>query len=390
MNRIWRVVVFVSLLLLTLPAVSLAHERSDGGYYNIVDENGRVVFVTGWGVQNGDQFLTADNKRYEVTSVQGDLARAKFIGSVNLSQYMVDKDSKLTFWQRILSPSIARAQGEKVAIYHTHSDESYIPTDGKPSIYGAGGVYKVGDAFANALQKDGIQPIHSYAKHDPHDDMAYERSRRTVLQLLKQKPDAIFDVHRDATPPEVYRTTINGQDVTKVQLVVGKYGPTGKQIEDWALHLKAAADKKHPGLVKGIFFAKGGDYNQDLFPRSMLVEVGSDTNTRGEAERGIALFADAIPAVLSGTSPTPANQAGTAGVGTAASGPSGATKSIGWILGFLVVGTIAFLFLSTGGMKEAKSKLKHFGKTEFANFLGPVKRKNKAKENKEDHDQEPK
>lgn len=89
--------------------------------------------------------------------------------------------------------------------------------------------------------------------------MAYERSRRTIIDLVKQQPEAVFDVHRDAVPPQVYSTTINGQEVSKVQLVVGKYGPTGKQIEDYALQIKAEADKKYQGLVKGIFFAKGDD-----------------------------------------------------------------------------------------------------------------------------------
>lgn len=360
-----------------------AHERSDGGYFTIVDESGSVVYTTGWGVRVGDQFLTSENKRFEVIAVEGDTARAKFIGSVNLSQYA--KPSRL-YWSAILSPTVAYAQEKgKVAIYHTHSDESYVPTDGADSKYGQGGIYKVGDSFAEALKAKGLDVIHSDARHDPHDDMAYERSRRTAMDLIKQQPSAIFDVHRDSTPPEVYNTTINGQNVTKVQLVVGKYGPTGKQIEDYALQLKAESDKQHPGLIKGIFFAKGGDYNQDLMPRSMLLEVGSHTNDRASAERGIALFADVVPAIIGATAPTPQAQNGEAGVGTAATGPSGATKSIGWIVGLVVVGAIAFLLLSTGSTKEAGAKLKQFTSTEFANFFGSKKRK---KNNHADDDKE--
>jgi stage II sporulation protein P len=125
--------------------------------------------------------------------------------------------------------------------------------------------------------------------------MAYERSRRTVANLLKQQPAAVFDVHRDALPPEGYETKLNGQKITKVQLVVGKRGPTGKQIEDYALQIKAAADKQHPDLIKGIFFAKGGDYNQDLHPRSMLLEVGSHTNSREEAKKVLLCLPTSYP-----------------------------------------------------------------------------------------------
>jgi stage II sporulation protein P len=386
MNRLWGAVIAL-LLVCSIAMQGYTHERTDGGYYTIVDENGNTVYITGWGVDVGDQFLTEKNKRYEVISISGDIAHSKFLGDVNLSKY--GKPVNNIFFS-LLQPSIAWAEGSgKVAVYHTHSDESYIPTDGKDSIMGAGGVYKVGDAFTSALQGKGVEVFHSDAKHDPHDNMAYERSRRTVTELLKKQPDAIFDIHRDAAPPEVYKGNIDGKDITKLQLVVGKYGPTGKQIEDYALQIKANSDTQHPGLIKGIFFAKGGDYNQDLHPRSMLLEVGSETNDRESAERGVALFADVIPTILGKTAAAPSNVAGEAGVGTAQTGPSGASKSIGWIVGFLVVGVIAFLFLSTGSMKEAKAKLKQFTTTEFANFFGPKiksKRENKNSDHKKKKD----
>ncbi|SMC57206.1 stage II sporulation protein P [Sporomusa malonica] len=379
------VTILVGLLLVTTNILVLANERNDGSYSTIVDEGGNTVYMTGWRVQAGDQVITENNRRYEVVRVDGDTAHAKFIGEVNLSLYYQDADkSVLARLRGLLEPTIARAEGGgKVAIYHTHSDESYVPTDGKESILGAGGIYKVGAKFSESLKSKGINVAFSEAKHDPHDDMAYERSRRTALNLIKkEQPDAVFDLHRDAVPPQVYKGNIDGQDVSKIQLVVGKYGPTGKQIEDYAIQIKAASDKKHPGLVKGIFFAKGGDYNQDLHPRSMLLEVGAHTNDRESAEKGIALFSDVVPTVLGKSSaPTGPNAAGTTGadgntgLGSAAGGASGATKSMGWIVGLLIVGTAAFLFLSTGSMKEAGAKLKNFASTEFANFLGPKTRK---------------
>lgn len=349
-------------------------------YYNIVDETGQVVYITGWEVKAGDQFLTADNKRYEVVSVGEDYtAWSRYIGSVEMSHYRDDnKPPRMltALWNAPRAAAEEPAAGSgKVAIYHTHSDESYVPTDGEESILGNGGIYQVGSAFAERLRAQGIEAIHSETRHDPHDDMAYERSRRTAMGLVKQQPDAIFDVHRDAAPPEAYTGTINGEPVTKLQLVVGKYGPTGKQIEDYALQLKAASDQKYPNLIKGIFFAKGGDYNQDLHPRSMLVEAGAHTNDRAAAERGMAMFADIIPGVINKTGANAANQAGAAGFGTQAAGPSGATKAMAWIVGLTVIGGAAFLFLSTGSMREARAKLRQFTKTEFANFLAPHRKK---------------
>lgn len=373
-NRFLSIVLILAFLLLIASTV-YAHERKDGGYFTVLDEAGSVVYETGRNVRVGDQFLTEQNKRYEVTGIEGDSARARFLGTVNMSLYLPQKDS---FFAELLKPNVAVAaeQGSKVAIYHTHSDESYVPSDGSESKLGAGGIYKVGAAFAEGLKKNGLTPILSTAKHDPHDDMAYERSRRTAMQLIKSDaPTAVFDLHRDAVPPKVYSGKVDGEDVTKVQLVVGKYGPTGKQIEDYAMKIKAAADKKHPGLIKGIFFAKGGDYNQDLHPRSMLLEVGAHTNDREAAERGITKFADVMPAILGNTAATPSNPNGPANMGTEAAGTSGSTKSIGWILGALVGGAALFMVLSTGSLKEAGAKTKQFFTTEFANFLGPLRRR---------------
>lgn len=382
MNKKVIFAVILSCLILTLTSLAFASpERSDTGYFTILDETGSVVYLTGWMVQVGDQFLTSDNKRYEVHNVMGDTAYAHYLGNVNLSKYYPANNSLgMAFVQGMLQPKIAHAQGGKVAIYHTHDDESYVPTDGTESIRGDGGIFKVGDAFTKSLQAKGLEVFHSTNKHDPHDDMAYERSRRTAAELLKSQPDAIFDVHRDSVPPQVYSTQINGQEVSKVQLVVGKYGPTGKQIEDYALQIKAASDSQHPGLIKGIFFAKGGDYNQDLFPRSMLLEVGAHTNSRESAERGVALFADIVPSIIGKSSPS----GGSTGLGTTAAGPSGASKSTGWIIALLVLGAGGFLLISTGSLKEAGAKLKQFTTTEFTNFLGPIIKRRQSKEKEED------
>ena len=207
MNSYFKIIMGLVFLLSVMIIPSYAQEPVGKGYFSFIDESGNVVYSTGWKVRVGDQCLTETNKRFEVVSIEGENARVKLVGEVNLSQYEKPiHDAKLG----IFHFSTAAAQGNsKVAVYHTHSDESYIPTDGKESILGAGGIYKVGDAFTNALKANGLTVFHSDAKHDPHDDMAYERSRRTVVELLKQQPDAIFDIHRDSTPPEVYGTRIN-------------------------------------------------------------------------------------------------------------------------------------------------------------------------------------
>jgi len=143
--------------------------------------------------------------------------------------------------------------------------------------------------------------------------------------------------------------------------------------KDFAKKVMAAVNKQYPGLIKEIFIAKG-NYNQDLGPTTMLVEVGTHTNSREAAERGISLFADTLPDVLgigkAGTAP------GTYGDPNAPGGWS----TIGILLAVLVIGGGAFLLISSGSWQNAKDRLNSYINKEFVNLLTPGRRKRKDKD----------
>lgn len=264
------------------PTLETYETELPNGQYNImIDENNRVLQRTALPVYVGDEFIAADNKHYRVVKVVGNTAYTKYLGTESIAWNPE--------WDSVPVAKEAIKQPAKVAIYHTHSDESYVPTDGTYSIPGNGGIYKVGSIFTKKLKDLKYNVLHSFKTHDPHDANAYERSRRTAVQLLKQRPDALIDVHRDAVPPDVYRSTLKGKDITKVKLVVGRRNPTMKNNLEFAKILKAAMDKTNPGLFEGIFLAKGS-YNQELSPRAILVEVGAHTNSRFEAQSGVGFF----------------------------------------------------------------------------------------------------
>ena len=76
----------------------------------------------------------------------------------------------------------------------------------------------------------------------------------------------------------------------QIRLVVGRQNQNMQANLDFAKQIKAYYDEKKPGLIKGIFMAKG-NYNQDLAPRSILIEVGTHTNSLEAAQNGAAVFA---------------------------------------------------------------------------------------------------
>jgi stage II sporulation protein P len=334
----------------------LETERTDGGYFTMLDEKGKKIHCTAVILNKGDEFISADNFRYRITDIEGDIARTRLVGK--------EKDVKLpaSGFLSVVKSRIFLAgnqSGNGIAIYHTHSDESYIPTDGTESIYGNGGIFKVGTTFAEKLQSLGFNVDHSKRFHDPHDINAYYRSRRTAAQLLQKGPHALFDVHRDAVPPEVYSANVNGQEITKVKLVLGRTNPHFDANFDFAKLIKAAVDKTNPGVIQGILIAQS-DFNQDLAPHSLLLEVGAHTNSREAAERGISLFAEAIPQVLGVTSGVPVSPARE---------NRGSWRALLW--GLLLAGgaVVGYLFINTGSLSESWNQIR--------DFLSRVKLKNK-------------
>lgn len=345
----------------------IGHTEDD--VIEVLDEDGKYIFATAVGVSEGDRYISEENNEYKIIKVDGKKATAKFVGKVDL----LSGDKSLLGAIGDLPP-LAQGGGNKtVALYHTHSAESYSP--GPAFKEDRGEVYDVGHFLKQEFEKRGVKTVQSEDTFLPHDGGAYDRSRRTAAELLKQRPDAIFDVHRDAIPrPEEYRTKVDGQQVTQVRLVVGRQNPNMQANEEMAKRLKAIADKKHPGLIKGIFYAKG-KYNQELSPRALLLEFGTHVTTKEEAEKSTAALADSIYTMLYGAG------------GTAAGGEKGTNRAQGnagwrnllWVVGAVVVVGIGFLFLNEGGVSGVSSRLKNFGSEEFANFLGRVKRRKKRK-----------
>ncbi|MCL5058274.1 MAG: stage II sporulation protein P [Actinobacteria bacterium] len=337
-------------------------DHQPGYAVDIKDGNGNLISKTSRDVAVGDEIIDSDGRHFRVTGVRGKEATAKFL--------QVDK--QFLAYQELFSslevPVAAAAGGKNdlVGIYHTHSDESYVPSDGTEAIPFKGGIYQVGQNLVNKLRNENLKVDYDKTPHDPHDNNAYYRSRRTAIRLMKSNPVAMIDVHRDGIPDaSYYSKTISNTDVAQLRLVIGRQNPNMSANLDFAKKMMAYSNKTHPKIVKEIFIGRG-NYNQDLMPTSILIEAGTHVNSKKEAENGVALFADSIPAVLgitTGVSPT-------GKVGTGSSG--GSWKALAWILGLTILGGGAFLLISSGGVKQARSRLSSYIGREFTGFMGPV------------------
>ncbi|HKM17644.1 MAG: stage II sporulation protein P [Firmicutes bacterium] len=328
------------------------YERNDGGYFTIQDSQGEVITYAARILDRGDSYIAADNQRYEVVAVVDDLITVERKETIELPDVgsLTASAAAPSFWQRLFQTAARKAgnneQWNAIGIYHTHNAESYVPTSGVESKT-EGDIMAVGKALANALENLGYKTFWSDNSHLPHDGEAYVRSRRTAMELMKHQPGTLIDVHRDATPPEVYETEIEGKMATKVRIVVGRQNENRDMNLEYAMRIKAVADEKYPGIIEGIFDARG-DYNQDLGPRMILLEFGAHTNPLELAEQAAQFFAEIIPAAAGLSSP------GTARQEAQQSGPV-AWRSIAWIVMIAVGAIIGYLAINKQGVKSLTS-----------------------------------
>ncbi|MBM7855702.1 stage II sporulation protein P [Desulfohalotomaculum tongense] len=193
-----------------------------------------------------------------------------------------------------------------VAVYNTHTGETYALTDGVERLNGKrGGVVKVAAALQKQLQqKYGIGVIRSDVIHDAQYNQSYIESEKTVRRLLERYKELklLLDIHRDAgrSRADSY-VKINGQKVARIMIVVGSDArrpfPNWQQNLAMARKLTEKMDQLYPGLSLGIR-VKEGRYNQQYHTGALLLEIGSVKNSTEEAVLAAELLADVVAAVL--------------------------------------------------------------------------------------------
>ena len=266
-------------------------------YYTIFDtnEDGKVLFMKGDNVNVDDEYISSDNRLYVIKSVDD-------TNKTGVAEYMEDVKMPVLNIKRNREHNFANASSgdKKIGLYHTHNDECYNNEDGTDSIYGKGGVHDVGKALKKNFEKLGITVFYSENLHLPHDSGAYTRSQSTASELLRNGLDAIFDIHRDATPRSEYITTVNGETMSKIRIVIGSANVKSAINKEFALNIKAYADEVYPGLIKDIYIGRG-NYNQQLSERALLFEMGTNLIEKDLVKKSTYPLAKTVDVVLYGT-----------------------------------------------------------------------------------------
>lgn len=202
-------------------------------------------------------------------------------------------------------------EGPQVLIYHTHSQEGYadsVAGDASTTVVG------VGEYLAQLLSENyGIEVLHDTGTYDVADHAkAYSTALPAIKEILAQNPsiEVVIDLHRDGVSETTRLVTeIDGKQTAQIMFFNGLSRTTSKgeltylenpYMEDnlaFSLQMQLAAEEYYPDFARKIYL-KGYRYNMHLCPKSMLLEVGAQTNTVQEAKNAMEPFAALLAEVL--------------------------------------------------------------------------------------------
>ena len=228
----------------------------------------------------------------------------------------IKNESKYTLTQEMVTPNVDFTNKKDIIIYHTHTCESYTPTEANN--YVASGNFRttdlnysvagVGTELTNNLKSLGFNVNHDTTYHDyPAYTGSYTRSLATIQNILQNKPNSQFviDLHRDALGSNSnYGPTVQIGDEVGAQLmfVMGTDGG-GLEHPNWlnnfklAIKIEEKANEMYPGLFKPIIL-RDSRYNQHVTTGACIIEVGATGNTLEECKISMKYLAKVIEEVM--------------------------------------------------------------------------------------------
>lgn len=227
----------------------------------------------------------------------------------------IKNESSYNLTEDMLLPNVDLQNKNDIIIYHTHTCESYTPTEANN--YVASGNYRtidlnysvarVGTELTNNLLSLGFNVNHNTTYHDyPAYTGSYSRSLATIKEILsKNSAEFIIDLHRDAIGSmSNYAPSVQiGEDVgAQLMFVIGTDGG-GLEHKDWLYNFKMAvkiqekANEMYPGLFKPIIL-RNSRYNQHVSKGACIIEVGATGNTLEQCNVSMKYLAKVIEEVM--------------------------------------------------------------------------------------------
>ena len=204
--------------------------------------------------------------------------------------------------------------GPQILIVHSHSSESYTPTDKNYYLptdpdrtedinYN---VVRVGKEISDTLKAYGIQVLHDTKLHDyPSYNGSYKSSLASVTDYLEKYPSIkmVLDIHRDAMVQSdgtklKLVADVKNKKAAQIMLLTGSdqgglNHPNWRENLKFAIKLQRTVNSMFPGLARPVSFTKER-YNTHTTYASIIIEVGTTGNTLEEALVSARMIGEAV------------------------------------------------------------------------------------------------
>ena len=200
-----------------------------------------------------------------------------------------------------------------VLIVHTHTSESYAEAENARSYDENMNMIRIGTIIADELRKNGIKVIHDKTQNDyPVYNGSYNKALGVIERNIKEHPDiqVVLDIHRDYTARTVNGEEVqlkpvgevNGEKCAQVMFVVGTDNsglthPHWRKNLTFAVKINEELDKISENIARNINVRKQR-FNQHMTNGSLIIEVGSASNSLRESENAAHFIGKAITEVL--------------------------------------------------------------------------------------------
>lgn len=203
----------------------------------------------------------------------------------------------------------------QILIYHTHGQEGFtdsVEGDASTRIIG------VGEYLTQLLrERYGYNVIHvtdsfDYVNGVLDRSKAYDYAYTKIAQVLADNPsvEVVLDIHRDGVNENLHLVTdVNGKPTAQIMFFNGMsrssatgdidylYNPNRSDNLAFSLQMKIKAMENYPEYTRRNYL-QAYEYNLQVRPKSMLIEVGAQTNSLQEEKNAMEPLCELLHMVL--------------------------------------------------------------------------------------------
>lgn len=274
-------------------------------------------------LETGAASITYYDTLQEQSVPEFDIEKMRNLSTLQKSYYAVDKKTGMKEdmfnIDRLMAEDVhinMEGDGPKILIFHTHGSEMYADSQNINE-----GVIGAGEYLKQLLEdKYGIECIHCTQRFDVVNgglqrDGAYERAEPVITHIIEENPSIqlVIDLHRDGVNENLRLVSnVDGEQCAKVMFFNGlcRKWESGvlKDLTDLknpyistnlalSLKMQIKMNEMFPNITRKIYL-NAYRYSLHMKDKSMLIELGAQTNTVEEVNNSVERLAQALYEVV--------------------------------------------------------------------------------------------